>query len=59
MTFVFDGWPRSFQYERASLMALSFASAPPDVKKNRLIAGYVSRASVSASSIARSFEWPV
>ena len=28
-----------FQYERAILMAVSFASAPPDVKKKRLISG--------------------
>src|SRR5581483_1811885 len=39
MIFVLPGRPRSFQYERAILNAVSFASAPPDVKKNRLIDG--------------------
>ena len=50
MTFVLAGRPRSFQYERATLIAVSFASAPPDVKKKRLMLGYVSCPSRSASS---------
>ena len=36
MTFVLPGRPRSFQYERATLIAVSFASAPPEVKKKRV-----------------------
>ena len=35
MTFVLPGRPRSFQYERATLI-VSFASAPPEVKKKRV-----------------------
>jgi len=58
MTFVLAGRPRSFQYERATLIAVSFASAPPDVKKKRLMLGYVSCPSRSANSIARGFELP-
>ena len=62
MTFVLPGRPRNFQYERATLIAVSFASAPPDVKKKRLIVGYVRRreplgelygSQVRASRVAR------
>jgi hypothetical protein len=58
MTFVLPGRPRNFQYDRATLIALSLASAPPEVKKKRLMLGYVSRASRSPSSMARGFELP-
>jgi hypothetical protein len=53
MIFVLFGWPVSLWYWRASLIADSTDSPPPEVKKTRLRSPGASEAILAASSIAR------